>query len=98
MTCRVHHPLAEGALAAERAAHTAAQDCLAELRGWLAGLFPVDPEAPAAERARVRARARAHLQGLRQHGELCDSVDVLMTHAVRAELGKRDGTDPTIFA
>ncbi|MFI6541456.1 hypothetical protein ACIBHY_54015 [Nonomuraea sp. NPDC050547] len=63
-------------------------------RAILAELFPVDPEAPAAERARISAQARAHLRALRQRGELCDSVDVLMTHAVKAELGERGWDHP----
>ncbi|GAA3225076.1 hypothetical protein [Nonomuraea helvata] len=63
-------------------------------RAILADLFPVEPDAPAAERARVRAQARSHLHGLRQRGELCDSVDVLMTHAVRAELRERGWDHP----
>ncbi|WP_214327898.1 hypothetical protein [Nonomuraea sediminis] len=63
-------------------------------RALIAERFPVDPEAPAAQRARVRAEARAYLQGMRQRGELCDSVDVLMMHAVRAELGERGWDHP----
>lgn len=50
----------------------------------------VPPEAPAAERARLRAALRAHLRRLRERGELCDTVDGLIEHAVRAELVARE--------
>jgi len=56
--------------------------------------FLPDAQAPAAERARVRGEARAHLEALRHRGALCDSIDVLMTHAVRAELGERGWDHP----
>ncbi|RSM93780.1 hypothetical protein DMB42_52120 [Nonomuraea sp. WAC 01424] len=47
------------------------------------------PERSAAERAAARARARARLAELRRDGELTDTRDVLVTHALRAELAAR---------
>ncbi|MEU4229520.1 hypothetical protein AB0F17_34930 [Nonomuraea sp. NPDC026600] len=43
----------------------------------------------AVERASIRAAARAHIADMRERGELLDTVDALMTHAVRIELTRR---------
>ncbi|MEV0147065.1 MULTISPECIES: hypothetical protein [unclassified Nonomuraea] len=49
------------------------------------------PRGASAEvRAAVRAQAHAHLGELREAGALRDTVDVLVTHAVRAELARRE--------
>lgn len=41
------------------------------------------------DRAALSGRARAHLADLRERGELLDTIDVLMRHAVQAELDRR---------
>ncbi|TMR14093.1 hypothetical protein ETD86_29550 [Nonomuraea turkmeniaca] len=51
--------------------------------------WAVSRRMPAAERATVRAALRAHIADLRASGELLDTVDALMTHAVKAELTLR---------
>ncbi|SEG94244.1 hypothetical protein SAMN05444920_108318 [Nonomuraea solani] len=51
--------------------------------------WKVPGRAPAETRAAIRAEAHAHLRELREAGALCDTIDVLMTHAVRAELTDR---------
>ncbi|MEU4235525.1 hypothetical protein AB0F17_65640 [Nonomuraea sp. NPDC026600] len=48
-----------------------------------------DPNRPAAERAVARARVRVRLAELRREGELADTRDVLVAHALRAELAER---------
>ncbi|SDI46784.1 hypothetical protein SAMN05421505_1556 [Sinosporangium album] len=55
----------------------------------LAERFAVPADEPAAARARIRAAARAHVADLRRRGELTDTVDVAMRHAVQAELRER---------
>lgn len=48
------------------------------------------PERASAElRSGIRAQAHAHLRELREAGILCDTIDVLVTHAVRTELTER---------
>ncbi|GAA4209128.1 hypothetical protein GCM10022252_75180 [Streptosporangium oxazolinicum] len=41
---------------------------------------------PSAERRRLKAQLRAHLAGLRERGELLDTLTALAAYAVRAEL------------
>ncbi|MFB4268361.1 hypothetical protein [Nonomuraea sp. GTA35] len=51
--------------------------------------WKVPRRAPAEIRAGARAQVQAHLRELREAGALCDTIDVLVTHAVRAELAER---------
>ncbi|WP_345577964.1 hypothetical protein [Nonomuraea rosea] len=51
--------------------------------------WKVPNRASAEMRAGIRAQVHAHLRELREAGALCDTIDVLMTHAVRDELAER---------
>ncbi|MDP9850247.1 hypothetical protein [Streptosporangium lutulentum] len=49
----------------------------------------IGPHLAALERAERRAALTRRLAELREHGELADTVDVLLTHAVRGEMAAR---------
>lgn len=70
----------EKRMGAEKAQH---RELLHAARGG------IDPLAPADERAERAARVRADLAQMRERGELADTVDALLTHAVRVEMATR---------
>ncbi|MFI9845163.1 hypothetical protein ACIHFD_49650 [Nonomuraea sp. NPDC051941] len=71
-------------LVAHTAAEVARREELLQDPRW-----EITRDMPARKRAAIRGAARAYVAGLRERGELLDTQDVFMTHAVQAELRQR---------